>query len=79
MNENNEQNGGHNTVAVVGAGSWGTALANLLAKKGHAVRMWSFEADVADSINARHENTKYMKGVELAQNLTASTSLEADW
>ncbi len=64
------------TVAVIGAGSWGTALANLLAKKGHTVRVWSFEADVAATINDAHENTKYMKGFELAPTLTASTSLE---
>ena len=64
------------TVAVIGAGSWGTALANLLAKKGHTVRMWSYEADVAAAINDAHENTKYMKGFELAPTLSASTNLE---
>jgi glycerol-3-phosphate dehydrogenase (NAD(P)+) len=64
------------TVAVIGAGSWGTALANLLAKKGHTVRMWSFEADVAATINEAHENTKYMRGVPLAPSLSASTDLE---
>jgi glycerol-3-phosphate dehydrogenase (NAD(P)+) len=52
-------------------------LANLLAKKGHTVRMWSFEADVAATINAAHENTKYMRGVALAPTLTASTELES--
>ncbi|MEO5510371.1 MAG: NAD(P)H-dependent glycerol-3-phosphate dehydrogenase, partial [Longimicrobiales bacterium] len=71
------QDRGAQTVAVIGAGSWGTALANLLAKKGHTVRMWSFELDVADTINTSHENVKYMKGIALAPTLTASTSLEA--
>jgi glycerol-3-phosphate dehydrogenase (NAD(P)+) len=71
------KNDDNQTVAVVGAGSWGTALANLLAKKGHTVRMWSFEADVAATINAAHENTKYMRGVALAPTLTASTELES--
>jgi glycerol-3-phosphate dehydrogenase (NAD(P)+) len=71
------KNDDNQTVAVVGAGSWGTALANLLAKKGHTVRMWSFEADVAATINAAHENTKYMRGVALAPTLTASTDLES--
>ena len=65
------------TVAVIGAGSWGTALANLLAKKGHTVRMWSFEEDVARTINESHENTKYMRGIELAPTLSASTDLGA--
>ncbi|HEY0809442.1 MAG TPA: NAD(P)H-dependent glycerol-3-phosphate dehydrogenase [Longimicrobiales bacterium] len=63
-------------VGVVGAGSWGTALANLLAAKGNAVTMWSFEADVAESINRAHENTKYMKGIALHANLRATQQLD---
>jgi glycerol-3-phosphate dehydrogenase (NAD(P)+) len=62
-------------VAVIGAGAWGTALANLLAGKGNAVTVWSFESDVADSINRLHENTKYMKGIPLETNLRATDSL----
>jgi glycerol-3-phosphate dehydrogenase (NAD(P)+) len=62
-------------VGVVGAGSWGTALANLLAHKGNPVTMWSFEHDVAESINRAHENTKYMKGIELHRNLRATEDL----
>src|SRR3954470_8378828 len=72
----NENAGGENVqVAVIGAGSWGTALASLLAKKGHTVRVWSFEADVAASINQQHENTKYMKGFPLAPSLSATTDI----
>ena len=62
-------------VAVLGAGSWGTALANLLAKKDCVVTIWSFEQDVADAINRQHENTKYLKGIPLHADLRASTSL----
>lgn len=62
-------------IAVIGAGSWGTALANLLAGNGNDVVVWSFEADVADSINRLHENTKYMKGVQLERNLRATQIL----
>ena len=40
-------------VAVLGAGSWGTALAGLLSKEGHAVSLWSFEQDLAQAINER--------------------------
>jgi glycerol-3-phosphate dehydrogenase (NAD(P)+) len=40
-------------VAVIGAGNWGTALANLLAKD-HEVVIWSFEPEVADVINREH-------------------------
>lgn len=63
-------------VSVIGAGSWGTTLANLLAKKGHPVRIWSYEADVARTINGSRENSKYLSGVELSARLTATTELE---
>jgi glycerol-3-phosphate dehydrogenase (NAD(P)+) len=62
-------------VGVVGAGSWGTTLANLLAKKGHAVRLWSFEDDVTAAVNERGENTVYLPGVSLEGNLRATSSL----
>lgn len=63
-------------IGVIGAGSWGTTLANLLAKKGHPVRLWSYEAEVAAQINERRENTKYLRGITLSENLEATTSLE---
>jgi len=61
-------------VAVLGAGSWGTTLANLLAKKGCRVRLWSFETEVAELINIEHENPAYLPGVELDPSLSAVTS-----
>jgi glycerol-3-phosphate dehydrogenase (NAD(P)+) len=64
-------------IGVLGAGSWGTALANLLAKKGNDVLVWSFEPDVADTINGAHENTKYMKGIALDARMKATTDVEA--
>jgi len=63
-------------IAVVGAGSWGTALANLLAKKGHDVVVWSFEPEVTESINTRHRNARYLQEVPLAPSLRATSSLE---
>lgn len=65
------------TIAVLGAGSWGTTLANLLAKKGHPVRIWAYEAAVAAAINERHENLTYLRGVRLDPRLTADTSVQA--
>ena len=62
-------------VAVIGAGSWGTALANLLAKKGLDVRMWSFEPDVAEGINAQHRNGRYLAQIELHPGLRATTQI----
>lgn len=63
-------------VAVIGAGSWGTALADLLAGKGNDVIVWSFEPDVAEAINKEHENTKYMRGIQLSPALRATHELE---
>lgn len=62
-------------IAVIGAGTWGTALANVLAKKGLAVRIWSFEPDVAASINAEHRNPRYLSDIELEASLEATDSL----
>jgi glycerol-3-phosphate dehydrogenase (NAD(P)+) len=61
-------------ATVVGAGSWGTALAALLADKGHDVTLWSFEPEVAASVNERRENP-YLSGVTLPQSLRAVTDL----
>ena len=64
-------------VTILGAGSWGTALANLLAKKGHPVRLWSFEADVAAAIDAERENPRYLRGVRLDARIEAMTDVAA--
>jgi glycerol-3-phosphate dehydrogenase (NAD(P)+) len=62
-------------VAVVGGGSWGTALANLLANKGLPVTIWSYEADVAAAINEQHRNPRYLSDIELNPRLRATSSL----
>jgi glycerol-3-phosphate dehydrogenase (NAD(P)+) len=61
-------------VTVLGAGSWGTALAHLLAGRGHDVMMWAFEPEVVTGINERHVNPLYMKDTPLPHNLRASGS-----
>jgi len=63
-------------VAVIGAGSWGTTLANLLAKKGHPVRLWSYEEAVAEAIATTHENPRYLPGITLHPGLEATHRLE---
>lgn len=63
-------------IAVVGAGSWGTTLANLLAKKGHRVRLWSFEEDVTEAINETNRNAVYLPDIDLSENLAATSDLE---
>lgn len=64
-------------VAVVGGGSWGTTLANLLAEKGLRVELWAFEAEVVEQIRTLRENRAFLPGVALAANLNASTDLAA--
>lgn len=58
--------------AVIGAGAWGTALADLLTGSGHDVRIWAFEPDVAESINELHENKRFLAGAQLSPNLVAT-------
>jgi glycerol-3-phosphate dehydrogenase (NAD(P)+) len=62
-------------TAVVGAGAWGTALADLLARNGHPVVLWAHEPDVAASINATHENRRFLAGAALAPAVRATTDL----
>lgn len=62
-------------IAVIGAGNWGTALANLLAKKGYDVRLWSHEPDVADAIEATGENPRYLQGIGLDPRLAATAEI----
>lgn len=61
-------------IGVVGAGSWGTALAALLAEKGHEVTIWSREAEVAEAINTVHGNP-YLPGAVLPETLRGDDQL----
>src|SRR5687767_16028366 len=63
-------------AAVVGAGAWGTALADLLARNGQSVTLWAYEPDVVESINARHENSRFLAKAKLHEALTATGNLE---
>ena len=63
-------------VAVVGAGAWGTALANLLSENDHTVMLWAYEPDVAESVNTAAENRRFLAGVPLHRDLRATTLIE---
>jgi glycerol-3-phosphate dehydrogenase (NAD(P)+) len=60
-------------IGVLGGGSWGTTLADLLARKGHEVRLWAYEAEVVEAINRRHENGLFLPGRALDRRLVACT------
>ncbi|GGJ10256.1 glycerol-3-phosphate dehydrogenase [NAD(P)+] [Alicyclobacillus cellulosilyticus] len=62
-------------IAVLGAGSWGTAIATLLSRNGHDVRLWGRQSAAVDDINFRHENHRYLPGVRLPDQLLATTDL----
>jgi len=64
-------------VTVIGAGSWGTALAMVLARAGHEVQIWSREQEIAFNINNLHENNSYLPGVTLPDSIKAYTDLES--
>ncbi len=61
--------------AVVGAGAWGTALADLLARNGHETMLWARETDVTATINDSHENKRFLAGAPLSPSLRASSEL----
>jgi glycerol-3-phosphate dehydrogenase (NAD(P)+) len=58
-------------IAVLGAGSWGTTLANLLTAKGEKVRLWAYEPEVVETINRQHENVLFLPGFALDPRLQA--------
>ena len=59
-------------AAVLGAGSWGTTFAKVLADAGGEVTLWSRRPDLADQIERSHRNNEYLPGVELPVNLHAT-------
>lgn len=62
-------------VGVIGAGSWGTALARLLQNAGHQVTLWAYEREVVDAVNTAHENTVFLAGIRLPAGLRATGDL----
>ncbi len=63
--------------AIVGAGSWGTAIAQLLAENGHHVKLWAHDEAVARGINQNHSNPFYLKDAKLSDNISASNDIAA--
>lgn len=62
-------------AGVIGAGAWGTALAQLLASDGQDVALWALEPDVVDAINAGHENPLYLANIPLSPSIRATGAM----
>lgn len=62
-------------VGIIGGGSWGTTLADLLVRKGHDVRIWAYEPAVVESINRDHVNAQFLADSRLAEGVVASSDL----
>lgn len=62
-------------IAVIGAGSWGTAISNLLAKSGNTVTLWGRDPELMDTINATARNPRYLKDIELPSKVEATSDI----
>ncbi len=65
------------SIGIIGAGAWGTALANVMAHNHARVRLWALEPEVADAINSKHENSLFLPGVSLSPRVEATGDLAA--
>lgn len=64
-------------IAVLGGGSFGTAIANLLAENGRPVLLWMRDAAQAEAMRSRHENPRYLKGIKVLPGIEPVTDLDA--
>lgn len=64
-------------IAVIGAGSWGTALADHLGRAGYAVSLWAYEKEVAEEIGRKRENSVFLPGFRLSGNISPTSDLES--
>lgn len=64
------------TIGIIGGGSFGSALADIIGSKGHPVLQWTRSPEAAEKFNASHENAKYLPGFKLSENITATADME---
>ena len=64
-------------IAILGAGSWGTAIAVVLARRGgHGITLWSHNSQVAETIDRAHENTTYLPGITIPSSVRVTCQME---
>jgi glycerol-3-phosphate dehydrogenase (NAD(P)+) len=62
-------------LAVIGGGAWGTALTIVLAPRFEQVRLWVYETDVAERLQAQRQNETYLPGFQIAENIFVTSEL----
>ena len=62
-------------IGVLGAGAWGTAIAQAMASDGTAVRLWAREPEVVEAINSGHENSMFLPGIPLSPQIEATRDI----
>ncbi len=65
------------TVAILGAGNWGTTMAVVLARAGHVVTLWEFDVVQAELVARTHVNEKFLPGIPLAPEIRVTSDLSA--
>ncbi len=63
-------------IGIIGAGAWGTALAQAVASKIHNTVVWAYEEEVANNINFQHSNPDYLPGIKLNPRIRATTDIK---
>lgn len=63
-------------IGVVGGGAWGTALALVASRRGHATALWARESEVVDDIARNRENRQFLPGIRLPEPIAATTNIE---
>ncbi len=64
------------TISVIGAGAWGTALAQVIATRGDNVCLWTLEPEHAEAMNSTHRNDQFLQGIDLSHNIKVTSTLE---
>ena len=64
-------------IAIIGAGTWGTALAVMAARAGHEVQLWCRSSDIVSSINAHHRNPSYLTSTQIPEQVIAVNEVSA--
>ena len=64
-------------IGVIGAGSWGTALAITLSNKGHKVRIWDLDETHLKELDENRENVRYLPGIKFGENLQTAPDVES--